>query len=155
VVAGGATILNGTTLTGDVVLSPSNLQPLESFGIDVQGAPEPINAALLGRIPSDSALVWHGTYPLGALDLVDRSVSGAIEGMFGGLLDSDPAARAAYDSLGASLMFYPNAILTNLGGLTFEDYAEWLQRRLYRRPASQSRLSAAFTGLALRRRDHP
>ncbi|PJF24157.1 MAG: hypothetical protein CUN53_19250, partial [Phototrophicales bacterium] len=71
VVAGGATILDGTTLTGDVVLSPGNLQPLESFGIDVQGAPEPLNPALLGRIPSDSALVWHGTYPLGALDLVD------------------------------------------------------------------------------------
>ncbi len=127
VTAGGATILNGTTLTGDVVLSPGNLQPLESFGIDVRGAPEPINPALLNRLPSDSALVWHGTYPLGALDLVDRSISGAVEGLFGAVLDADPVSRATFDALGASLLFYPNAILTNLGGLTFEDYAEWLQ----------------------------
>jgi hypothetical protein len=127
VVAGGATILDGRTLTGDVVLSPGNLQPLESFGVDVRGAPEPLNGALLGRVPDDSALVWHGTYPLGALDLVDRSVSGAVEGLFGGVLDADPVSRAAFDALGASLMFYPNALLTNLGGLGFEDYAEWLQ----------------------------
>lgn len=127
VIAGGATILDGRTLTGDVVLSPGNLQPLESLGIDVRGAPRPINSALLNRIPSDSALVWHGTYPLGAFDLVDRSISGAVEGLFGAVLDADPVSRAAFDSLGATLMFYPNAILTNLGGLTFEDYAEWLQ----------------------------
>jgi hypothetical protein len=127
VIASGATILDGRTLTGDVVLSPGNLQPLESFGIDVRGAPRPINSALINRIPSDSALVWHGTYPLGAFDLVDRSISSAVEGLFGAVLDADPVSRAAFDSLGATLMFYPNALLTNLGGLTFEDYAEWLQ----------------------------
>jgi hypothetical protein len=122
----GATILDGRTLTADLVVRPGSTAALDALGINLRGAPEPVDAALLSRLPTDTALVWHGSEPLGVVELTDQVLSGMFDAMTGSILDTDPVSAAQLEAIGRSLGVFPNALLASFTGLTADRLATWL-----------------------------
>jgi|GEM_PF-4989229 len=119
--AAGATVVDGRTLTGDLAVRPGNRAGLEALGLDLTGAPTPVNPALLARLPADTALVWHGSNLSGAVDLVRSNARNLAATWGAGLIDP-----ATADALIESALVVPNAFMTNITGLTRDQLGTWL-----------------------------